>query len=198
MRSLYKILHKMSSTFTRFLCFFILFQFPIPKSTSPLKKEELYKKNRMRIQKRKRKNKMKKNYLFTLLCVSLITFSGCANKTTPCCDTLLKEQPIIHFTFDSANLTTNAKHTLQQLSKKMHKCPHISIDIVGYTDDTGTEKYNMKLGQLRADAVQSYLMGSGVKSNHIHTKSMGENHPAACNSTAEGRQQNRRAVIHFK
>ena len=149
--------------------------------------------------KKEKELKMKKNYLFALLCVCAITLSGCAgNRTTPCCDSLKKEQPVVHFAFDSAHLTSDAKHSLKALSEKLKNCPKLSVKIVGYTDDTGTEQYNMKLGQMRANAVQSYLMGLGIKSNHIHTKSMGEKHPITSNSTQEGRQQNRRAVIHFK
>lgn len=142
---------------------------------------------------------MKKSYLFTLMCVSVIALSGCAgNRTTPCCDSMKKEQPVIHFAFDSADLSSQAKHHLKNISEHLQKCPNLSVKIVGYTDDLGTEKYNMKLGLMRAQSVQSYLMGMGIKSNHIHTKSMGEKSPVATNLTSEGRQQNRRAVIHFE
>ena len=142
---------------------------------------------------------MKKSYLFALFCASVIALSGCATKrNTPCCDTLKKEQPVIHFAFDSAELSSKAKHHLKSISEQLKKCPNLSVHIVGYTDDFGTEQYNMKLGLMRAQSVQSYLMGMGVKSNHIHMQSMGEKHPLATNSTSDGRQQNRRAVIHFK
>ena len=84
------------------------------------------------------------------------------------------------------------------LPDKLKNCPQVIIHVTGYTDNIGTPEYNMQLGQERALSVQNYLIGMGINANRIHIKSKGENDPAACNSTEEGRMQNRRAVIKFK
>ena len=70
-----------------------------------------------------------------------------------------------------------------------------AIVVSGHTDSVGSEAYNMKLGQRRADTVKSYLVERGVSSSKITTKSFGESQPVASNSTAEGRAKNRRAEV---
>ncbi len=143
---------------------------------------------------------MKKTYLFTLLGVGMLALSGCAGgKTTPCCDRLRDEyKPVVHFAFDSAALTSEDKRILQQVPEKIKDCPEVVIDVTGYTDNLGTSAYNQQLGKMRAQSVQAYLMGLGVTGHRFRVMSMGEHDPAACNSTEEGRIQNRRAVIEFK
>jgi OOP family OmpA-OmpF porin len=69
------------------------------------------------------------------------------------------------------------------------------ITISGHTDSVGSEAYNMKLGQRRADTVKDYLVSKGVPASKITTKSFGESQPVASNKTAEGRAKNRRAEV---
>ena len=142
---------------------------------------------------------MKYFKLLALIGIS-IALSGCAeNRTTRCCDALRKEyRPVVHFAFDSAELTSKDKQILQMLPEKLKKCPEIIIHITGYTDNIGTPEYNMQLGYERAASVQTYLKRMGIHENRIHIKSNGEKDPVACNSTEEGRMQNRRAVVKFK
>ena len=143
---------------------------------------------------------MKKFNLIALIGIATIALTACSGtRTTPCCDSLRKEfKPVVHFAFDSANLTSQDKHILQTLPEKLKNCPDVIIYVTGYTDDIGTTEYNMQLGHERAQSVQTYLMGMGIKADRIHVKSKGEKDPIACNSTEEGRMQNRRAVIKFK
>lgn len=70
-----------------------------------------------------------------------------------------------------------------------------SVKVVGYTDSIGTEKYNQKLSQHRAEAVKAYLVSKGVAANKIDAEGRGEKDPVASNKTKEGRAQNRRAEI---
>ena len=143
---------------------------------------------------------MKHFKLLALVGIATLALSACSgSRTTPCCDSLRKEfKPVVHFAFDSAELTSQDKHILQMLPEKLKKCPEIMLHITGYTDNIGSPEYNMQLGHERAAAVQTYLMGMGINANRILIKSKGEKDPAACNSTEEGRMQNRRAVIKFK
>ncbi len=135
-----------------------------------------------------------------LLLGAIFALAGCCTKMeTPCCDKLKKDyQPVVHFAFDSAELTSKDKRTLQELPHRLKDCPEITLKVTGYTDNTGTAKYNMTLGKLRAEAVEAYLLGLDFKGRRIHTMSMGEQNPVATNHTEDGRAMNRRAVIELK
>ena len=68
------------------------------------------------------------------------------------------------------------------------------ILVTGYTDNTGNDAINIPLSQNRAASVASYLKGQGV-SSRIDTQGYGSQNPIADNSTAAGREQNRRVEI---
>jgi hypothetical protein len=67
--------------------------------------------------------------------------------------------------------------------------------VVGYTDSTGSEEHNQQLSELRANAVKNALVIKGVNAARLTTMGMGESNPIADNSTAAGRQLNRRVNI---
>ena len=69
------------------------------------------------------------------------------------------------------------------------------LTVVGHTDSMGSDEYNMGLGQRRADATAEYLVGRGVSSGRIDTRSMGESQPVADNGSEAGRAKNRRVEI---
>ena len=69
------------------------------------------------------------------------------------------------------------------------------IEIQGHTDWMGSDDYNMKLGQRRADIVKKYLVDHGIEADRVFTKSYGESKPIATNDTREGRAKNRRIVF---
>ena len=85
--------------------------------------------------------------------------------------------------------------TLAQLAQNLQQFPQSRITVVGHTDNTGTVQYNQGLSEARARSVASILIGNGVNSGRISTFGEGEFSPVASNSTAAGRQQNRRVVI---
>src|SRR5690606_31842055 len=70
-----------------------------------------------------------------------------------------------------------------------------AVNVIGYTDSTGSQDLNMRLSQQRADSVASSLITQGVAANRIRTSGMGPANPIASNSTAEGKAQNRRVEI---
>ncbi|HCR13267.1 MAG TPA: hypothetical protein DIU49_08385, partial [Desulfovibrio sp.] len=74
----------------------------------------------------------------------------------------------------------------------------MKVILEGHTDSIGTEQYNMKLGQRRADSVKSFFVKKGIDASRIETISFGESDPVATNKTAQGRALNRRCVIKFK
>jgi outer membrane protein OmpA-like peptidoglycan-associated protein len=69
--------------------------------------------------------------------------------------------------------------------------PDLSLTIEGHTDNVGDAQANVALSSKRAEAVKSYLVGKGVSADRLSTKGLGATKPAAPNTTAEGRQQNR-------
>jgi outer membrane protein OmpA-like peptidoglycan-associated protein len=69
---------------------------------------------------------------------------------------------------------------------------------VGHTDSTGSEQYNMKLSQQRAQAVAQFLTGRGVDSQRVLTWGRGESQPIATNDTEAGRAENRRVDVVIK
>jgi len=69
------------------------------------------------------------------------------------------------------------------------------MEIDGHTDSVGTEEYNQRLGQRRADAVKNYFISKGIRASRLTARSFGETRPVASNDTEEGRQTNRRVEL---
>ncbi len=69
------------------------------------------------------------------------------------------------------------------------------IDVVGFTDSTGSADFNQELSQRRAQSVAGYLEGNGIMTERVATRGRGSDAPVATNATAQGREQNRRVEI---
>lgn len=79
----------------------------------------------------------------------------------------------IYFTFDSSSLLDPAKAQLDENAAWLRANPHMAIQIEGHCDIRGTAEYNYALGQRRADAARSYLIGQGIDPQRLHTISYG-------------------------
>lgn len=99
------------------------------------------------------------------------------------------------FGIDKSTLNPDAKANLDSLAKTLNKYEDTNIVIDGHTDNTGTEKHNMKLSKERAATVENYLRNLGVSASRITTNGFGESLPKVTNDTPEGRSQNRRVEI---
>lgn len=98
------------------------------------------------------------------------------------------------FDFDSAVLKPQMKSALEDFADKVKASPgHETVTVIGHTDSTGPEAYNMGLSERRAKAAAAYLESLGIDS--ITTEGRGESQPIADNKTREGRAQNRRIEI---
>jgi outer membrane protein OmpA-like peptidoglycan-associated protein len=99
------------------------------------------------------------------------------------------------FDWDKSDLRAQAKTNIESLAKILNKYPDTDILIEGDTDSTGSEDYNLKLSERRAQSVANYLMGLSVPSSRISMVGLGEMNPIASNDTDYGRQQNRRVEV---
>ena len=99
------------------------------------------------------------------------------------------------FDFDKSALKPEGKAKLDDLVSKMAGMNLEVIIAVGHTDNIGTEAYNQKLSERRANTVKEYLVSKGVEKNRIYTEGKGLKDPIASNKTAEGRAKNRRVEI---
>jgi OOP family OmpA-OmpF porin len=104
----------------------------------------------------------------------------------------------ILFDFDKAQIKTKYHEILKQFATKLKSFPGATTVIEGHTDSVGTESYNIKLSQRRADAARKYFIDQqGIAANRITTKALGETKPLSSNDSAEGRRNNRRVESLF-
>ncbi len=103
----------------------------------------------------------------------------------------------ILFAFDKWVIRAEVVPELDLWADYFQHNPQVTAEIDGYTDSTGPSGYNQTLSERRAEAVMNYLIKKGVDPKRFVTRGFGETHPAASNSTAEGRQKNRRVELKF-
>ena len=101
----------------------------------------------------------------------------------------------IFFDTGQAQLKPGALLSIQRLAAYLQSNPERRIAVEGFTDSRGSEAYNLNLSRARAEAVRTALISAGVEPNRIQTSAYGEAFPVADNSTASGRQLNRRVEI---
>lgn len=101
----------------------------------------------------------------------------------------------VNFDLDRATLRADAKPVLDNVAGILKSHPDWKIEIGAHTDSTGSAAYNQTLSTQRAEAVQQYLTGAGVKADGLSAKGYGDTHPMAPNSSELGRSQNRRVEL---
>jgi peptidoglycan-associated lipoprotein len=102
----------------------------------------------------------------------------------------------VNFDFDSAELSDLAKDNLEGLGMKMTDYARSLLEIVGHTDQSGSAKYNLKLGDARAAAVKKYLIDQyGVALYRMFTASQGETKPVALPDEKDAFSKNRRVTL---
>jgi outer membrane protein OmpA-like peptidoglycan-associated protein len=105
---------------------------------------------------------------------------------------------IVLFAVDSAVIDEAGFRELNWFLDKIRPYPHVSLEVKGYTDSTGTEAHNQPLSNQRAWAVQDYLVSQGIPPDRIFASGFGATDPARPNVDARGRTQNRRAEVRVR
>lgn len=98
----------------------------------------------------------------------------------------------IVFDFNKATIRPESEPILDQAAAVLKEFPGVKIEIVGHTDNVGTDEFNLDLSQKRAQAVKQYLVDQGIDADRISTEGKGPFAPIADNATEEGRAKNRR------
>ncbi|TBU97630.1 OmpA family protein [Phytopseudomonas dryadis] len=99
----------------------------------------------------------------------------------------------VKFDFDKAAVKEESYGDIKNLADFMNQYPQTSTTVEGHTDSVGTDAYNQKLSERRANAVREVLVNQyGVDSQRVNAAGYGESRPVADNATEEGRAINRR------
>jgi len=120
------------------------------------------------------------------------------NRVLPTTDTsrgLVVNMGDVLFDTGKADLRSEAREALAKLTGIVLNYPTLFLAVEGHTDSTGSAEFNQTLSQKRSDAVEAYLVGQGLDVAKLSSQGMGMNDPVADNSTADGRQKNRRVEI---
>jgi OOP family OmpA-OmpF porin len=100
------------------------------------------------------------------------------------------------FETNSAKLAPDSYPDLDRVVEFLTRINTTVTGVVeGHTDSSGSDAYNLKLSQQRADAVRQYLLDKGIPASRITAKGFGETQPVGDNATADGRALNRRVVF---
>lgn len=102
----------------------------------------------------------------------------------------------VTFMSGKAVLTVNSYTILDQVYESLAEWQEVKLEIQGHTDSQGSDVANLKLSQARAEAVRMYLIKKGISPDRLRAVGYGEANPIADNTTAEGRERNRRVEMH--
>lgn len=101
----------------------------------------------------------------------------------------------ITFDTNSAAIKPGFQATLDQVASTLTEYEKTMVDVYGHTDSSGNDSINIPLSNNRAQSVASYLTSKGVNSARLGVKGLGASYPIGDNTTADGKQANRRVEI---
>ena len=99
------------------------------------------------------------------------------------------------FDFNKYTLKPGAREKMAKVAGILLAYPGLKIQVEGHTDSVGSDEYNLKLSQQRADSVRDYLVAQAVPAPNVSAVGLGKASPVASNDSAAGRQQNRRVEL---
>jgi OmpA-OmpF porin, OOP family len=106
----------------------------------------------------------------------------------------------VNFAFDSSEISAADKAEIDRAVVAIKDRPaeiaaEVKYEVAGHTDSVGSEAYNQRLSERRANAVRDRLIAEGIPAAQVTAVGYGESRPRASNDTDEGRAENRRVVI---
>lgn len=101
----------------------------------------------------------------------------------------------IQFEFNSAALTENSEEGVEMLKTFLESHPELTVELAGHTDNVGSDAYNLKLSQERAEVVRQALVDKGIASERLTARGYGSTKPIHPNDTDEHRALNRRTEM---
>ena len=101
----------------------------------------------------------------------------------------------IYFDYDKATLRPESIEELERVLRFLQENTTLRVEISGHTDSDGSELYNLRLSQARAQAVVDYLVSRGISPDRLVARGYGESRPVAPNDTPENKQKNRRTEL---
>src|ERR1700720_399922 len=101
----------------------------------------------------------------------------------------------IRFDFDKANIKPEYRDILNRIAGILMTLKGYTIAVYGYTDDIGTQTYNLQLSQRRAEAVRDFLLQTGISPTIMSTKGFGKSDPRVPGDSEQARAANRRVEI---
>ena len=104
---------------------------------------------------------------------------------------------LVFFEFDKSDITPEAASILDNAATAYGDCGSAQVEIRGYTDTSGSPKYNMGLSQRRSDSVSAYMQSKGISSGVITTKAFGETNLRVQTADGVRELQNRRVEITY-
>lgn len=99
------------------------------------------------------------------------------------------------FETGQSDLRSAGMKTMDDLAKFLQEYPERNILVEGFTDNVGSESFNMELSRKRANSVKAAILNRNIAENRIRTVGYGFQYPVGSNDSAAGRQQNRRVEI---
>jgi outer membrane protein OmpA-like peptidoglycan-associated protein len=101
------------------------------------------------------------------------------------------------FEFNSIVIKPESKEGLKLVVKKLKENKNYRIQVEGHTDDVGSEVYNQKLSERRAQSVRKFLIKNGISPSKIKVQGFGELNPVSDNGNDDGRSKNRRVEVKY-
>ena len=106
----------------------------------------------------------------------------------------------VNFDYDKSNIKSQFVPILDEAAQTLKDNPDINVSVEGHTDSIGSDEYNQRLSERRAQAVKQYLVSKGIASSRLSTAGQGEQESISSNTrdgrdNPEGRAMNRRAEL---
>lgn len=101
----------------------------------------------------------------------------------------------INFDFNKADIRPGSEPILNEAVRILKETPGVKVSIEGHTCSMGTDEYNQRLSERRAESVLKYMVRKGIEPGRLAARGFGESRPVADNKTEEGRKLNRRIEL---